>query len=202
MQPINATRFLLKFKSRGCFRGLALSLGLAVLMPILMPAAAEAQYYARGWGGYGPYGPYGGYEGGPYSGDRYYDPDDEGPGYRERRYGYGGPANAPATNDRRPAQKDADVISLDAIQRKIHAAGFKLIAPPRHKGNIYLAEVEDAKSIRHRLVYDAHDGHLIENTSLGPVKKLNIQPDEPKEPPKPDRSGDAHLPYMRGATNS
>jgi hypothetical protein len=196
MQPINAIGFFKTSMLGGCrnalVKGLSLSLGLAALMP----AAADAQYYARGWGGYGPYAPYGG---GPYDDGGYYVPDDEGPEYRGPRYGYGGPVNDPAfngpsSNNRRPAQKEAEIVSLDAIQKKIRAAGFKLIAAPRHKGNIYLAEVEDAKSIRHRLVYDAHDGHLIENTSLGPVKKLNAQPDEPKDPSKPDRSGDVSTP--------
>jgi len=199
MQPVKAMGFLKRSKSRMCGMALSLSLGAAVLIPL----AAQAQFYGGGWRGYGPYGPYyGGYGGGGYD-----DPDDEEPGYPGPRYGYGGPANGSlpngsAPNDRRPVQKDADIISLDVIQRKIQTAGFKLIAPPRHKGNIYLAEVEDSKSIRHRLVYDAHDGHLIENTSLGPVKKLKLQPDEPKESPKPDRSGDANAPYMRGAANS
>jgi hypothetical protein len=201
MQPINAVGFFTRSISRAYRKGLVKGISLTLGVSLLMPMAAEAQFYGGGGGGYGPYGPYDGYNGGPYRG--YYDPDDEGLEYRgPRRYGYGGPVNAPTPSDHRPAQKESDVIPLDAIQRKIHAAGFKLIAPPRHKGNIYLAEVEDAKAIRHRLVYDAHDGHLIENTSLGPVKKLNLQPDEPKEPPKPDRSGDANAPRIRGEANS
>jgi hypothetical protein len=58
-----------------------------------------------------------------------------------------------------------------------------LIAPPRQKGKIYLAEVEDSKSVRHRLIYDANDGHLIENTPLGPVKKPStVPPEESKAP--------------------
>jgi hypothetical protein len=85
-------------------------------------------------------------------------------------------------------------VSLDMIQGRIKAAGYKLIAPPRQKGNIYLAEVEDSKSVRHRLVYDANDGHLIQNTPLGPVKKPGgpLPSEESKAPkgPEPGRAGE------------
>jgi hypothetical protein len=197
MQPIDSGLFLKTLKRRNLW---AIGLGVALCLPI----PAEAQYYGRGWGGYGggPYAPYGGY-GGPYDDGPYadYDPD-MGPRYR------GGPSydgSAPAY--RRPNQANeasqpgkSNIISAELIERKIKAAGFRLVAAPRHKGDIYLAEVEDKNAVRRRLVYDAHDGHLLENTSLGPVKKLNPQSDDekPSKPTKPDRSGRATEPTSSG----
>jgi hypothetical protein len=84
-------------------------------------------------------------------------------------------------------------VPVEAIETRIRAAGYRLIAPPRQKGNIYLAEVEDSKSVRHRLLYDANDGHLLQNTPLGPVKKPGgPSPSETGKAPKgpePDRAG-------------
>jgi|GEM_PF-2692445 len=195
MQPITATSPL-KWISPGLGRmALALSLGLAAGFPI----AAQAQYYGRGWGPYygGPYGgpyygnPYYGPEPAPYSGPSPYDADDEGP--------EAGPP--PGTSaDREPGYQNASPkqtasVPLELIKQRIREAGLKLIAPPRHKGNIYLAEVEDAKSVRRRLVYDAHDGHLLENTALGPVKKLRPPPRGTEA--KPDQSGKAGMPQER-----
>ncbi len=144
-------------------------------------------------GGPPPPGPYGG----PYGGPPLYGPYDAGPGgpppgpaYGEyappprpgpRPSPYDGPPGLPS-GQRGPSASPpgpgpsggpggAGPVSLDMIQGRIKAAGYRLIAPPRQKGNIYLAEVEDSKSVRHRLVYDANDGHLIQNTPLGPVKK-------------------------------
>jgi hypothetical protein len=173
--------------------GLALALGATLCVPV----AAEAQYYGRWGGGYGPYGYY---DGGPYGGPPPYYSEEEGPGpgYRGVPPPYDPPRGSTGPASRAPqphpaaADSATDIVPLDVIRKRIASAGFRLIAAPRHKGNIYLAEVEDKNAIRHRLVYDAHDGHLIENTALGPVKKLNLEPeDSPKEQPKPDRSGNS-----------
>lgn len=156
-----------------------------------------------------PPGPYGG----PYGGPPPYGPyDDVGPGgpppgsaYGEydppRRSGprplpYDGPSGPPSAQHGGPSssppaqgQGGAGPVSLDMIQGRIKAAGYRLVAPPRQKGNIYLAEVEDSKSVRHRLVYDANDGHLIQNTPLGPVKKPGgpLPSEESKAPKEPER---------------
>jgi len=173
MQTPKAASF---FKAFGFKHWTIAAIGLGSVLCV--SSAAEAQFYGRGWDGYGP-GPYDGYRGGPYGGGPYgtspyadYDPDME-PGQRYHGPRYDDGSVPPSY--RRPSQADQPsqtIISIELIKRRIKAAGFRLIATPRHKGNIYLAEVEDGKAVRHRLVYDAHDGHLVENTSLGPIKKL------------------------------
>ena len=206
MKPINASDILSRFKAGRS--ALAFGLGFAVLLPI----AAQAQYYGRAYepvvgpyGGYGPgghyvvppdgspppyapppYGPYGGpppydpYAAGPPGppsyGD-YGDPRDaqyDAPPRRPRQQSSSGPSSGPRAPSAAPSSSSSSLggpALLDTIQTRIKAAGYKLVAPPRQKGNIYLAEVEDSKSVRHRLVYDANDGHLIQNTPLGQAKK-------------------------------
>ncbi|MGO9007914.1 MAG: hypothetical protein ACLQIQ_17595 [Beijerinckiaceae bacterium] len=63
-------------------------------------------------------------------------------------------------------------IPLGAIRQLAALRGLHLIATPRRKGRIYLAETEDARGIRHRLVVDAYEGHLLEDTVLGPKGPL------------------------------
>jgi hypothetical protein len=59
------------------------------------------------------------------------------------------------------------IVPLAEIRRHVAVLGFHLIAKPRHKDRIYLAEAEDAHGLRHRIVFDAYDGKVIENTNLG-----------------------------------
>jgi hypothetical protein len=139
--------------------------------------------YAAGPGGPPPGPAYGEYDSPPRSGPRaapYDGPPGQAPGLR-------GPSGPPSS------QGGPGAVSLDMIQGRIKAAGYRLIAPPRHKGNIYLAEVEDSKSVRHRLVYDANDGHLIQNTPLGPVKKTGgpLPSEEGKAPGGPEPADQA-----------
>lgn len=68
-------------------------------------------------------------------------------------------------------------IPLAEIRRHVAVMGFHLIATPRHKDRIYLAETEDAHGLRHRIVFDAYDGRIIENTKLGPkTKRASAKP--------------------------
>jgi hypothetical protein len=162
-------------------------LGAAIVS--VWPLSAQAQYR---WGADprdvydGPYGPYGYGERDPYFGPY---------GYRHRAYDETpeeadlGPAGESSPSDALHARtpragstqvtapqvtaphKSAGVVPLETIQKQVRAAGYRLIATPRHDGKIYLAEAEDNDALRHRLVYDALDGHIIENTVLGPAKK-------------------------------
>ena len=59
-------------------------------------------------------------------------------------------------------------IPLGAIRELVALRLQHLIATPRRKGRIYLAETEDGRGIRHRLVFDAYEGRLLEDTVLGP----------------------------------
>ncbi|HKH81226.1 MAG TPA: hypothetical protein VKA03_06405 [Methylovirgula sp.] len=69
------------------------------------------------------------------------------------------------------------VLPLAEIRRRVALLGFHLIATPRHKGRIYLAEAEDAHGLPHRLVFDAYEGTIIENTKLAVIpKKLPVKP--------------------------
>ncbi len=56
------------------------------------------------------------------------------------------------------------------VRRRVARLGLHLVAKPRRKDNIFLAEAEDANGIAHRMVFDADSGHLIENTKLPPRK--------------------------------
>jgi len=171
---------------------LSASLGPGLLLGLVcafaVPQEAAAQFRAYGYYGYGagpyydgPYGPYGDrdYYDGPYRRHGYYGPDeaDLGPEpYRDVAPAPRKPAPAKAaspdagkTSNKSEAKK-TELLASDVIEKKVRSAGYRLIAAPRHNGEIYLAEVEDNKSNRRRLVYDAFDGRLIENTVLGPAK--------------------------------
>lgn len=63
------------------------------------------------------------------------------------------------------------IVPLSEIRRRIALLGFHLIAIPRHKDRIYLAEAEDAHGLPHRLVFDAYQGTIIENVRLAPFPK-------------------------------
>jgi hypothetical protein len=92
-------------------------------------------------------------------------------GWRDRDYYYG---------DRDyPDYPDYPGMSLADIRQKVADRGMHLIATPRRKGRIFLAEAEDAHGIRHRLVFDAFVGRLIENTVLGPKTPINRESQTP-----------------------
>ena len=84
----------------------------------------------------------------------------------------------------RPAYRDYPVypgprgatISLADVRQRVAQRGMHLVATPRRKGRIYLAETEDGRGVRHRLVFDAFDGHLLENTMLGPKPTASPAP--------------------------
>jgi hypothetical protein len=66
-----------------------------------------------------------------------------------------------------PGPRGGATISLADVRQRVAQRGMHLVATPRRKGRIYLAETEDGRGVRHRLVFDAFDGHLLENTVLG-----------------------------------
>ncbi len=63
------------------------------------------------------------------------------------------------------------ILPLSEIRRRVATLGFHLVAVPRYKDRIYLAEAEDVHGLMHRLVFDAHAGNIIENTKLAPLPK-------------------------------
>jgi hypothetical protein len=63
-------------------------------------------------------------------------------------------------------------IPLAALRELVAQRRLHLIATPRRKGRIYLAEAEDAHGLRHRLVFDVYEGRLLEDTVLGPKAPL------------------------------
>jgi hypothetical protein len=63
-------------------------------------------------------------------------------------------------------------IPLAAVRELVAQRHLHLIATPRRKGRIYLVEAEDARGMRHRLVFDVYEGRLIEDTVLGPKAPL------------------------------
>ena len=86
-------------------------------------------------------------------------PGDEGPMYAPP--GYPGP-NFTAAN----------------VRRRVARLGLHLIAKPKRKDDIYLAEAEDPDGAAYRLVFDAETGRLIENTKL-PAHKKKVAADKP-----------------------
>jgi hypothetical protein len=100
-------------------------------------------------------------------------------------YGYGYNYDRPGPEMLRP-DRPAEV-PLAAIRQRVAQRGMHLIATPRRKGRIYLAEAEDAGGIRHRLVFDALEGRLIEDTVLGPKAPLP-NPNHAALPKPPQRT--------------
>jgi hypothetical protein len=139
-------------------------LGLAVL---LVSTAAQAQFYDYGYG----------YGRGPYYGDDDY----PGPGgdYPGPRSGY--PNRPPPRADISPRA----TLSLADIRQHAEQHGLRLIATPRRKGRIYLAEAEDTRGLRHRLVFDAYEGRLLENTVLNSKNPPTEKPMQSGEPSRP-----------------
>jgi hypothetical protein len=69
------------------------------------------------------------------------------------------------------------ILPVAEIRRRVALHGFHLIAAPRHKDRIYLAEAEDVHGLRHRLVFDAYEGKILENTKLTTIpKKTALKP--------------------------
>jgi hypothetical protein len=64
------------------------------------------------------------------------------------------------------------------IRRRVTRLGLHLVAKPRRKDNIFLAEAEDPNGVAHRMVFDADSGRLLENTKLPPRKNAH-KPDAP-----------------------
>jgi hypothetical protein len=62
-------------------------------------------------------------------------------------------------------------LTIADIRRRVTHMGLHLVAKPRRKDNIFLAEAEAPGGVGHRLVFDADSGQLIENTALPPHKK-------------------------------
>ena len=62
-------------------------------------------------------------------------------------------------------------VSVVDVRRHVAKLGLHLVAKPRRKDEIYLAEAADPNGTLHRLVFDAESGHLIQNTPLPPRKK-------------------------------
>lgn len=120
-----------------------LGLGIAVTLP---PSAAEAQYFPFPW---------------QYP---YYD------GYPPPV-----PPGRVAAEEAAPrivgSHTSYGVVPLAEIRRRVALFGFHLIAMPRRKDRIYLAEAEDVHGLRHRLVFDAYEGTIIENTKLAVIPR-------------------------------
>jgi hypothetical protein len=140
-----------------------------VTAALLACAPAQAQYYNWGDGSYFGDGDYP--EPGPhdYPGPRDYLE----PGPRAGYLGPGGYRDEPSSP--RPR------LSLTDIRQRAEQRGLHLIATPRRKGRIYLAAAEDGRGVRHRLVFDAYEGQLLENTIIG-SKGPSTERTEPTHP--------------------
>jgi hypothetical protein len=100
-------------------------------------------------------------------------------------YGYGYDYDGPGPEMLRPDRPTE--VPLATIRQRVAQRGMHLIATPRRKGRIYLAEAEDARGIRHRLVFDAMEGRLVEDTVLGPKVPLP-NPNHATLPKPPQRA--------------
>ena len=65
----------------------------------------------------------------------------------------------------------APSFTVADIRRRVARLGLHLVAKPKRRDNIYLAEAEDPNGVAYRLVFDAEAGRLIQNTKLPPLKK-------------------------------
>ncbi|MEJ0052876.1 MAG: hypothetical protein WDN02_17040 [Methylovirgula sp.] len=98
------------------------------------------------------------------------------PYYHDYHGGYPSPPGPPG--DEGPPGPDYPGSGYEAprsftvadVRRRVTRLGLHLVAKPRRKDNIFLAEAEDANGVAHRMVFDADSGHLIENTKLPPRK--------------------------------
>ena len=74
----------------------------------------------------------------------------------------------------RATQPRYQPIPPGTIRRMVANMGLRLVAEPRQKGHIYLAETEDSHGQRRRVVLDAYNGTVVQNVPLGhgtmPVK--------------------------------
>jgi hypothetical protein len=91
--------------------------------------------------------------------------------------GYGNPWD----NGTGYEQPQPQGLTIAAIRRRVAHMGLHLLAKPRRKDNIFLAEAEAPGGVGHRLVFDADSGELIENTAL-PARKKHVAPDTPVPP--------------------
>lgn len=100
------------------------------------------------------------------------------PYYHEYHGGYPSPPGPPG-DEGPPGGPDYPDSGYEApprsfttadIRRRVTRLGLHLVAKPRRKDNIFLAEAEDPNGVAHRMVFDADSGRLIENTKLPPRK--------------------------------
>ena len=135
-------------------------LGVACLAAAANGAAAQPFFRA-----------YGGYYDAPIPFDGGYDDG----GYPYARP-YGAPYGAPGPGVLRP---------LDAreIARRIRADGFRLVAAPRSTGRMFVAVGADRAGRRHRLVYDAVEGRLVENRLIDDTRRAAAIPPKVAMPP-------------------
>ena len=81
------------------------------------------------------------------------------------------PRRLSAAADERDDYSEPRGVSVVDVRRHVAKLGLHLVAKPRRKDEIYLAEAADPNGTLHRLVFDAESGHLIQNTPLPPRKK-------------------------------
>jgi hypothetical protein len=102
------------------------------------------------------------------------------------------PAPAPRYAYPEEEQPGDPPIPPATIRKWVSEMGLRLVAAPRKKGRIYLAETEDPQGQRRRVVFDAFDGTIIQNVPLGarpkPAASLaapNPAKEAPPDLPKP-----------------
>ena len=95
-----------------------------------------------------------------------------------------------------PGERDgysAPGVSVVEVRRHVAKLGLHLVAKPRRKDEIYLAEASDPSGTLHRLVFDAESGHLIQNTPLPPRKK-KVAAAKPSPAPSTPAAAPTHAP--------
>lgn len=70
-----------------------------------------------------------------------------------------------------PPRQEQHGLTVADIRHRVSRLGLHLLAKPRRKDDIYLAEAAEPDGTGHRLVFDAEGGKLIENTTLPARKK-------------------------------
>lgn len=84
-----------------------------------------------------------------------------------------GPPGGPDYPGNGPGYEAPRSFTTADVRRRVARLGLHLVAKPRRKDNIYLAEAEDPNGVAHRMVFDADSGRLIENTKLPPHKNVH-----------------------------